>query len=180
MVETAPARRWRWWPAGCGASDVSGGRWRCRGNAIGAETASTMAEAVNVMVVATAAALVVRRIGQSGPVEADGTHQASTSGHHQSELATGRRSSLTSPPTSKLAARNPTSHEPPLRNYFLPLPMGPTFATFLHQMGGRDGVCPSLASRGLCLCQPYECKALPESNWCPQKSLLIAWAEQGG
>ena len=61
-----------WWPAGCGASDVSGGRWRCRGNAIGAETASTMAEAVTVMVVATAAALVVRRIGQSGGIRHGG------------------------------------------------------------------------------------------------------------
>ena len=40
----------------------------------GAETVSKMAEAVTVMLVATAAALVVRRSGQSGPGEADSTH----------------------------------------------------------------------------------------------------------
>ena len=40
----------------------------------GAETVSKLAEAVTVMLVATAAALVVRRSGQSGPGEADSTH----------------------------------------------------------------------------------------------------------
>ena len=40
----------------------------------GAETVSKMAEAVTVMLVATAAALVVWRSGQSGPGEADSTH----------------------------------------------------------------------------------------------------------